>query len=49
MAGQLPSADRSRVESDAPIRRWGLIYAGVMLFTALVILLLLQFSRHFSG
>jgi hypothetical protein len=49
MADQLPSADRSRVGSDAPTRRWGLIYAGVMLFAALVILLLLQFSRHFSG
>ena len=49
MVDQPPDADNSRIASNTPARRWGLIYTGVMLFAALVILLLLQFSRYYSG
>jgi hypothetical protein len=40
---------KGRLMDAGNSKRWYVVYAGVIVFTALVIILLFVFSRHFSG
>jgi hypothetical protein len=49
VANRLPSAKQYEIDDELKNSHWRMVYAGVTVFTALVILLLLLFSRQFSG
>ena len=49
MENQSPDANHSTASGDVQNRRWLPIYAGVMLFATLIIVVLFLFSRHYSG
>lgn len=49
MADQPQGTRHPGIDSNLPSKKWRLIYTGVTIFTAISILLLFLFSRHYSG